>query len=61
MNFTFEEWDMIRQAVRNWAEKCEELAKESKPSDDRLSCYQIFTQQAKELRRIESKINNSVI
>lgn len=61
MNFTFAEWNLIRQAVQRWAETSEEQMQKSTPSNEEHSCYRIFRDQMVELRRIEKKINEAVI
>lgn len=61
MHFTFDEWNLIRQAVRNWKENSEDILKECKPSNERTSVYQIYKNQVIQLTALEDKIRNSVI
>ena len=61
MHFTFEEWELIRQAVRNWKDDSEEQLKKSTPSDEELSMYQIFKRQTIDLTNLYDKIMHSVI
>lgn len=61
MNFTFAEWKMIAQAVRHWKEDSEKILQECKPNDERLSMYQIYLRQSKELATLENKIESSII
>ena len=61
MNMTFAEWKLIEQAVQNWKENSEKHMQDSKPSEERTSCFQIFKRQTIELTALHEKILNSVI
>lgn len=61
MNMTFAEWKLIEQAVRNWKENSEKEMRNSRPSEEQTSLFQIFKRQTIELTALHEKILNSVI
>ena len=59
MKFTFKEWQNIRRALTVAKSQYEYHMKDSKPSDDKLSMYQIFKRQVEETAIFISRIDSA--
>jgi hypothetical protein len=61
MKFTFDEWKKIRHALEVAKMSFEEQAKDSQPSEEYLSMFQIFTRQVREMEAFMKRIDESVL
>ena len=61
MSITFNEWKTILHCLGVAEREFEKLMMESKPSEDKWSCFQIFNGQAEEARALINKIENTPI
>ena len=61
MNFTFNEWLVIRHSLEVARSSYKDIADTCTPSDSDLSMYQIFKRQIAEVDELLDKLNNSVI
>jgi hypothetical protein len=61
VKFTFDEWKKIRHGLETAMKSFEDEVKDSKPSDEPLSTYQIFKRQAQEMAIFIERIDNAVL
>ena len=61
MTFTLKEWNFIKLCLETASRQYEKTMNESKVSDDKLSCYQIFKRQMEQANELAERIENTEI
>ena len=61
MKFTFTEWKFIQHCIECAEREFEKMMRDSKPSDEEFSNYQIFKRQTEEASALVGKIKNAEI
>lgn len=61
MKFTFNEWKFIQHCIECAGREFERIMRDSKPSDEEFSNYQIFKRQMEEAAALVEKITNAEI